>query len=491
MTDAEIIKGILDEPGETRVLEFKRLGTTKNVGIDKTLQSIVAMANTDGGVLVLGVDDPEKTRLKGLDRIFGIEENPTLYDELGQAIKTIQPPLSSIWPPVLVDEVVKAVRVAVLNIPKVTDHFRQVNGHVYVRGEKGNRLLTPHEIVDFAYAKGFERADCQLVKVDFTLLETSFYKSWKKARSVTGESVQEVLEKVGLARRDERGVLLPTRAAVILFAEYPSDLMETKCTIRVSHYDSDKKHVKGDTFNFVSTPKTISGPAVKLIADAQEYVLTLLRSGVRVDSGFVTKYKIPERAIKEAITNAVIHRDYYAKRDIELGIFEDRVEIESPGLLPFNITPSNIGVERATGYRNDLIVKHLREFPEAPNLDQNEGVKVMRDSMQAANLYPPIFWTYPNLEDAVRIVLFNELAPSEWDKVSYYLKKDKFINNRIARHILHIADTSVVSRLLSQWTKQGLLIKMTPRGGSKKYVIYRLPNSADESYLQKLKSNKE
>jgi ATP-dependent DNA helicase RecG len=56
----------------------------------------------------------------------------------------------------------------------------------------------------------------------------------------------------------------------------------------------------------------------------------LLRSGIKIPSGFTTKYLIPERAIKEAITNAVIHRDYYIKRDIELRIFEDRVEIESP-----------------------------------------------------------------------------------------------------------------------------------------------------------------
>jgi ATP-dependent DNA helicase RecG len=46
-------------------------------------------------------------------------------------------------------------------------------------------------------------------------------------------------------------------------------------------------------------------------------------------TGFINNYKIPERVIKEAITNAVIHRDYYLKRDIEVNIFEDRIEIEN------------------------------------------------------------------------------------------------------------------------------------------------------------------
>lgn len=151
--------------------------------------------------------------------------------------------------------------------------------------------------------------------------------------------------------------------------------------------------------------------------------MTLLQTGIRVPSGFKTVFAIPERAVKEAITNAVIHRDYHTKRDIEIKIFEDRVEVESPGLLPLNITPANIGYERAHGYRNDLLVKHLREFPDPPNLDQNEGIRAMRKVMNESGLYPPIFIKYPDLQDAVRVVLLNEQAPSAWEKISYSLQR--------------------------------------------------------------------
>jgi ATP-dependent DNA helicase RecG len=211
-------------------------------------------------------------------------------------------------------------------------------------------------------------------------------------------------------------------------------------------------------------------------------VLNLLRTGVRIPSGFVTTYQIPERAIKEAITNAVIHRDYHTKKDIEVRIFEDRVEITSPGLLPFNITPSNIGYERAHGYRNDLLVKHLREFPDPPNLDQNEGVRAIRQTMNSADLYPPIFLTYPLLQDSLKVILFNEKAPSEWEKVVHYLNKNKYINNREARVILGIVDTVKVSKLFSRWVKQGMLSKIVPNIGAKKNVRYRLP-SIDEKGL--------
>jgi ATP-dependent DNA helicase RecG len=232
----------------------------------------------------------------------------------------------------------------------------------------------------------------------------------------------------------------------------------------------------------LGTPKNINGPIVKQISDAHEFVLNLLSTGIRIPSGFITTYSIPERAVKEAITNAVIHRDYHTKRDIEVRIFENRIEIESPGLFPFNITPSNIGIERAHEYRNDLLVKHLREFPDPPNLDQNEGVRAMRKTMRTANLYPPIFWTYPHLQDSVRVILWNETAPSEWDKILAYLIKNKYITNTEARDILRTENTVKVSKRFNRWVKQGLLTKITPRTGAKRNVRYRLPN-ADEKTL--------
>ena len=475
------IEAILTIPSESRTLEFKRLGT-RNEGLDKTLQSIVAMSNTDGGLLILGVDDPQKTTRKGNDRIYGIEENIHLFDEIGHAVKKISPPIAGIWPPDLIEIPGKNVRIGLLAIPKMGDGFRSIENHVYIRQERGNKRLSPQEIIHYAYVKGFERSDKELVKVDFNLLRTPYYESWRKKRGIEEDTISVVLEKTGLARKNDDNQLLPTRAAVLLFAEYPNDLLDTKCTIRVFQYEGTLEAIK-ETLNLIGVPKTINGPIIRQITEAHEHVLSLLRSGIRVPSGFVTTYRIPERAVKEAITNAVIHRDYHTKRDIEIRIFEDRIEVESPGLFPFNITPSNIGIERAHGYRNDLLIKHLREFPDPPNLDQNEGVRAMRQTMSEANLYPPIFFTYPHLQDAVRVVLLNEKAASEWDKVSHFLNMNKYIGNKEAREILHLGDTVKVSRLFNRWVKQGLLTKIVPRTGSKKSVRYRLPTADEKLYL--------
>ncbi|OOP56280.1 MAG: hypothetical protein AYP45_09440 [Candidatus Brocadia carolinensis] len=464
----DFIKDILEIPAESQTIEFKRLAEDKIVA--KIIETVVAMTNTDGGVIIVGIDDPEKTKLKGFDRVYGINENLELFDAIGRELPKIIPPLSGLWPPSIVDVTEISKRVALIFVPKAVDSFRSINNHVFVRQEKGNRQLTAHEVAKFAYAKGFEKADKGLADVSFELLKTPYFEEWKQSRNINGSPVESILEKSGLARKSDTGKLLPTLASVLLFAEYPSDLTETKCAIRVFQYTGTIESI-GETPNLIGIPKTIQGPLIKQIKDAHEYVLTLLRSGIRIPSGFKTVYQIPERAVKEAITNAVIHRDYYIKRDISVKIFEDRLEVESPGLFPYNITRANIGWVRAEGYRNDLLVKHLREFPSPPNLDENEGVRAMRKEMAGENLYPPIFLTYP---DSIKVVLFNEHQASEWEKISAYLRENKYITNEQARNVTAIVQRDKMSYMLRRWVEQGLLIPIKPPSGFKKGTKYKL-----------------
>lgn len=479
MNNKELVEIILNIPAESQTVEFKRLSQVKNE-VDRIIESIVALTNSDGGTVILGVDDPSKTTSNPYNRIFGIEENPSNFDLLGRELTRIIPPLGAIWPPQIIPVPEVNKKIALILVPKSVDNFHSINNHVYIRQQRSNKLLTAHELIKFAYAKGFQKADKELVEVDFSLLKTSYYEEWKDARKVTGNSIEEVLEKTGLARKNENGQVKPTRAAVLLFAEYPSDLMDSKCTIRVFQY-SGKLETIGETPNLIGTPKTISGPIIKLIKEAHEYVLTLLRSGIKIPSGFMTKYQVPERAVKEAITNAVIHRDYYIKRDIEVKIFEDRVEIENPGLFPYNITSTNIGHIRSDGYRNDLLVKHLREFPSPPNLDQNEGVRAIRVEMKDSNLYPPIYWTYPHLSDSVRIILLNEKVASEWEKINHFLKKDKYITNEIAREVTGVLQRDKMTQLLKKWVDKGLLIQIKPPTGFVKATKYRLSDTSEIS----------
>ena len=120
-SDHNLIETILAIPTEDRTTEFKRLTADS---VKKTIESIVALANTDGGIIVVGVDDPQKTRLKRFDRIYGIEEDPEKFDEIGRNIQRISPPISNIWPPLII-ECDNGKKVALINIPKALDRDRK------------------------------------------------------------------------------------------------------------------------------------------------------------------------------------------------------------------------------------------------------------------------------------------------------------------------------------------------------------------------------
>ena len=219
----------------------------------------------------------------------------------------------------------------------------------------------------------------------------------------------------------------PTRAAVLLFADEPGSLLaahDTRADIRLMVYDG-RAALPGATPNLRKPPKTIRGPLIDQIDAAVKAVLDELARGLTLaGSGFKAKHVYPERVVKEAIVNAVIHRDYRLNRDIFIRIFDDRIEVESPGVFPGNITPANIG-RAGSKARNPLIAQNLREFPVAPNIDAGEGVKMMFDVMAQANLYPPQYrQSTETAVESVTVTLLNLERPSVWNEVSAWIDRE-------------------------------------------------------------------
>ena len=244
----KLIKAFLNEPEETQFLEFKRVNG-KGV-VSKIIQTIIAFANTDGGEIILGIDDPEKTKLKGFDRVYGIEEDKESYDEIFREAKRITPFIlvRKLEIPLLDS----GKTVVMLSVPKATNDLHSIDGHYYERLKKGNKELSAGEVINLRYARGFSRADSELVDVDFALLDTQYYASWRDNRGISG-NIKEVLTKTGLAKKGK-----PTRAAVMLFAEYPTGLMDTKCAIKIMKYTSTIEQY-GETPNMIGVPKICIG----------------------------------------------------------------------------------------------------------------------------------------------------------------------------------------------------------------------------------------
>lgn len=272
------------------------------------------------------------------------------------------------------------------------------------------------------------------------------------------------------------------RAAVLLFAEEPNGQLNSKCTVRVFHYRGDRVEHTAST-NLVRPPRTAGGPLIEQIRRATELTIDALASGVQVGPlGFEIVQAYPVRVIREAITNAIVHRDYGISADIHVRIFDNRIEIESPGLFPGRVTAANI-LTGGSRPRNRSLVDHLREFPNPPNLDAGEGVRMMFDVMDRARLYAPMFFTPPDIpRDAVSVVLLNQARPSTWDQVHHFLDKHSTIGNAEVRTILRTDNPVKASKLLKTWLDAGLLVAANPEVGAK-LRRYRLPGAPPEENL--------
>lgn len=473
---------------ETQHIETKRV-SGKMVG--KALETVCAFANTKGGWLVLGVEDAAKA--KGRARLFGIDENREAVDELMRKLNThLLPAVEGISPSRIACKLRDGTEGVVIGIrvPASDKVHSILDDGTWTRGEASNREMNASEITELSYRRGVRSAESEPVEVDFKLLDTETWRLFLHGRGLISGDQPDQLYRLGLAKR-VGNELRPVRAAVLLFADEPGALLAgtgSRADIRVFHYRGNTVEA-GEVPNLKRPPKTISGPLYRQIAQAHAYLLEELASGlVLAASGFRTVHRYPERVIKEAITNAVVHRDYRLNRDIHIQIFDTRIEVTSPGLLPGRITPANIHFVGSFA-RNPLIARNLREFPEPPNVDAGEGVRMMFNLMNASNLYPPVYKEQQRqAQEAVSVTLLNEERPPVWTQVSDWIDRNGPIANADICQIAGV-DTLRASKMLKRWVGQGVLESV--EGKSKRHMVYHKPTLSDTGQTPCLLSDAE
>lgn len=467
---AEHLAELIVSRRESTVFETKRV-SGKMVG--KALETVCAFANTEGGILVLGVEDYGKA--KGRARLVGIGENPEAVDELRRKLATqFHPPIEGI--DITTAETVlgggKLGHIVMLRVPQSAKVHSIIDDGTWTRLPSSNREMSAAEITELSFRRGITTAESEAVDIPLALLETEHWAAYYAARGLTLGDTASRLLRVGFAKQlgDK---IWPTKAAVLLFADFPSDLLAAhgcRAAVRVFHHVGNAVG-HGPNPNLRKAPKTIAGPVVSLINAALDYVKNEIAGGFRMAaSGFESTHVYPERVIKEAITNAILHRDYRYARDVLIRIFDNRIEIDSPGEFPANITPATIATARSAP-RNPMLVGGAREFPNPPNVDAGEGVPMMFATMRVQGLYPPQYKV--NRDSAipsVTVTLLNEHRPAIWEQVADWIDRHGHIANRDLRRIAGV-ETLEATRMLKGWVDHGLLLMDETRG--KRGTVYR------------------
>jgi len=147
-------------------------------------------------------------------------------------------------------------------------------------------------------------------------------------------------------------------AGVLLFDDTPQASLPTKCAVKVTRLETAEEDYKRDYLK--GTPRTIEGPLQLVIERARETALQVMAGVTYKVGGRYEALRYPPVAIHEIITNAVLHRNYGIKDDIHINIYDNRIEVISPGKLPGHITVENILQERYA--RNPKIVRLLNKL---------------------------------------------------------------------------------------------------------------------------------
>ncbi|MEK7849971.1 MAG: RNA-binding domain-containing protein [Candidatus Omnitrophota bacterium] len=464
MSEEFIEKILTQDEGQT--FECKRVLKKPS----DVLTTVCAFANADGGLFVYGVAD--KKQCSGKERLVGISESPNNCDELLKLISAnFVPPLpqiDSLYVDIINSKGIQDKVLLVFIISSKSVHSL-VSGETYFRRGSQNNRLTHEQAMRLQYEKGTITFESELAeRVSFKTLDQHRVEEFMRHNDSEEKDILKFFLNNGLAEEKGSNIFL-NNAAVLLFADNPSIALKRKCGITITHYFGTRRIASANP-NFRRPPFTLEGVLLRQIVEAYKYVSENALP-IKLEGATFKRLKIPEFVVQEAITNAVIHRDYSIQDNIHIRIFDDRIEVESPGWFPGFITPETILEGRFA--RNPIVERALKKMPNPPNLDIGEGVDRMFREMQKKNLYYPLYLPRDYTPHSVCVILLNEEKVSYWDMVEKYLAENPSINNKQFREISGL-DTLKASEFLKKWTKQQLLGKV---GVSKKKMAYRKPTT--------------
>lgn len=311
---------------------------------DDWADEISAFANSAGGVLLCGVDDDGKVPGMSRGQMDSLER---LLVEL--CTDSIRPPIR-----VNISRRESADGAAFLLVEILAGYalHDSPRGN-FIRVGSSKRQMSGDERLRLAERRGQARFvwfDKQPVpQTGFGTLDEAL---WKPLLSVEGAVDPAVgLEKMELLARDEHGTVRATVAGILLCCRAPEQWLPNACITATCYRGNDRSSGQLDA-------QTIGGPINRQVTEALTFALRNMRVAARKNPAREELPQYSVSALFEALVNAVAHRDYsIGGSRIRLSLFEDRLEISSPGGLPNNLTIESMGERQST--RNEVLTSVL------------------------------------------------------------------------------------------------------------------------------------
>ncbi len=350
--------------GEDSRTEFKR----EEVHEDDLAASLTSFANGAGGMLILGVADDRAVRgVRDPDRTI------LRIDNISR--QNVEPPLTNVT---VEKHSIEGNVVLVVHAPRGPQRpYRTNRGVYFVRGAAGRRMATRQELLEIYQSAGSLFPDEIAVEDagEGDLDRDSLLDVRPELKGMASESMGRALIAMKVMA-DERH---PTVGGLLCFGRDPQQFKPYARITAIRHKGTDVSEEFLDR-------RELGGTLRRQIAEAQAFLREHLASARH--PGPRPIYSMPFDAFDEALVNAVAHRDYLALSQVRLFLFDDRLEVVSPGMLLNTVTIDNVKL----GFhlvRNPIVFNHLVRARLAT--DAGRGIPTMIQRARASGLPEPEF----------------------------------------------------------------------------------------------------
>ena len=343
-------------------------------------EALVAFANGDGGELLIGVEDDGS--ITGIDRLSE-EDKASLRESPHWQVHTKTP-----LPPIRTTTLqLDGLQVLYFSVHKSTSHVHLTSdGRCVQRRDLETVPIPPEEILLDRRERESREYDREYVD-GATAIDLNRDLVRPVAEQISpGMSVEKCLQYLDLAEYIGPGLRL-RRAALLLFATEPQR-WHPRLQLRIIKVSGTELRT-GVQYN-AKSDQTVTGNIFELVGKGWEALRPqLVQILLGKDARFGSTVMYPELACREALINAIAHRDYSEEgRGIEIYIFDDRMEVRNPGTLLSSIKIDDlVRLEGVHQSRNAIVARVLREFGYMREL--GEGMRRMFEVMRSSELTPP------------------------------------------------------------------------------------------------------
>jgi ATP-dependent DNA helicase RecG len=448
----DIKKWVADWEGPT--LEFKN-GAGKNVG-----KTICAFANTNGGIIVLGIG-PEK-------QFIGIQNPDKASQDIHAMLESCKPK------PNVEQQFVKedGKTFIVLNITQfsLSQGACFFERQCFVRQGTTNICLDGDDLINFLKNKAVlnfeeQRTTAKLEQIDTKKLESLFKKRNIPEENLKGEKLKHILAVLHMANYN--GEFYIKNAGLMFFAKEP-ELFFPNLQVRIVKYSGTEPEldkIELDIRVQGTIPELIDQTFIQITKNiGKQYII----SGTKREENFI----YPQNALREVITNALGHRDYFNTQGVLVEIFEDKIQMTNPGSLLQGQTIKNF--YKTPQHRNPVCYQLLHDLGYGEGLGL--GIRLIRKTMREYGLPDPEFYSLGN---TFRIILYNNRSAKKVQAVDYenprqkqalgYLKEKHMIKSEEYSKVFGVSVPTAINDL-NELIKQGKVRKI----GKFRGVYYEL-----------------